>query len=60
MMVKRTQKLDENQIDRIDCENTISDQTTPKFNLEEMVAQLPLDYETKEESFGQVVGREEW
>ena len=59
-MVKKNQKQDKNQIERIDCEDTVTDQTTPKFNLEELVSQMPNDYKAEEESFGKVVGREEW
>ena len=32
----------------------------PKFDLAEMVARMPRDYKTREESFGKPVGREEW
>jgi antitoxin MazE len=32
----------------------------PKFDLAEMVARMPRDYEVREESFGKPVGLEEW
>ena len=31
-----------------------------KFNLAELVAQMPADYAPNEESFGEPVGKEEW
>ncbi len=39
---------------------TIKKVVKPKYNLAKMVAQMPRDYQTKEESFGKPVGREEW
>ena len=30
------------------------------FNLTEMAARMPADYQPKEENFGKPVGREEW
>ena len=38
-------------------EQTPSDK---KFDLAEMVAQMPADYEASEEDFGAPVGKEEW
>jgi len=32
----------------------------PKFDLAEMVAQMPKNYRVNEESFGPPVGKEEW
>jgi len=32
----------------------------PKFDLAEMVARMPRDYQAHEESFGKPVGKEEW
>ena len=32
----------------------------PKYDLVEMVARMPRNYKTREESFGKSVGREEW
>ena len=34
--------------------------TSKKFDLAEMVAQMPADYTPSEESFGEPVGKEEW
>ena len=31
-----------------------------KFDLAEMVARMPSDYQVSEESFGEPVGKEEW
>jgi antitoxin MazE len=31
----------------------------PKFDLEEMVSRMPRNYEVREESFGELVGKEE-
>lgn len=31
-----------------------------KFDLAEMVARMPSDYQASEESFGEPVGKEEW
>ncbi len=39
---------------------TIKKVAKPKFNLAEMVAQMPPSYKAREESFGKPVGREEW
>lgn len=32
----------------------------PRYDLAELVRQIPKDYESREESFGPPVGREEW
>ncbi len=32
----------------------------PKFDLAELVARMPPDYQVKEEDFGKPVGKEEW
>ena len=31
-----------------------------KFDLTEMISRMPLDYQAREESFGDPVGKEEW
>ncbi|CAN5252511.1 hypothetical protein BH10ACI1_BH10ACI1_27930 [soil metagenome] len=38
------------------------EQTTngKKFDLAEMVSQMPADYQASEENFGEPVGKEEW
>ena len=41
-------------------EITIKKVVRPKFDLAEMVARMPRNYKTEEESFGKPVGREEW
>lgn len=39
---------------------TIKKVVRPKFDLAEMVARMPRNYKTREESSGKPVGREEW
>ncbi len=39
---------------------TLKKVVKPKYDLAEMVAWMPRDYQTREESFGSPVGREEW
>ena len=39
---------------------TLKKVVKPKYDLAEMVARMPRDYKTREESFGKSVGREEW
>ncbi len=39
---------------------TLKKVVKPKYDLAEMVARMPRDYQTREESFGPPVGREEW
>ncbi len=39
---------------------TIKKVVKPKYDLAEMVARMPRDYQTREVSFGQPSGREEW
>ncbi len=39
---------------------TLKKVVKPKYDLAEMVARMPCDYQTREESFGPPVGREEW
>lgn len=31
-----------------------------KFDLAEMISRMPQDYQTREENFGEPVGKEEW
>ena len=37
-----------------------SNASAKKFDLAEMVSQMPPDYQVGEESFGEPVGKEEW
>ena len=39
---------------------TLKKVVKPKYDLAEMVARMPRNYKTREESFGKSVGREEW
>ena len=41
-------------------EIVIKKASKPKFDLAEMVARMPRDYQAREESFGKPVGKEEW
>jgi antitoxin MazE len=41
-------------------EIVIKKASKPKFDLAEMVARMPRDYQAREDSFGEPVGKEEW
>jgi hypothetical protein len=37
-----------------------SNMSSKKFDLAEMISRMPPDYQAREESFGEPVGKEEW
>ena len=51
---------DDVEILAVEEEILIKKKPKPKFDLAEMVSRMPRDYQSREESFGKPLGKEEW
>ena len=53
-------RLPENATVYVVVPNTEAELSRPKFDLAEMIARMPSDYQAVEEDFGPPVGKEAW